>query len=186
MAVVFPILKPNSDDYNPQNYRPISLLSSLSIAYEFVILNRLNQHCLSRNIIIPEQHSFVTKCSTVTQLLKVTELVPQASKTIRLRDKLEKSTDFCHLPPGWCLIKYVPYLPIELFLALTGSMSSATAVGHGIHLQTSMSAPGFEPRPNGTAVSVTNHYTGWATIDRFLSTWEHQRRLEHTAKWQQK
>ncbi|GFU85141.1 RNA-directed DNA polymerase from mobile element jockey [Trichonephila clavipes] len=54
MAVVIPILKPNSDDSNPQNYRPISLLSSLSKAYEFVILNRLNQHCLAKNIIIPE------------------------------------------------------------------------------------------------------------------------------------
>ncbi|GFX80110.1 hypothetical protein TNCV_2107561 [Trichonephila clavipes] len=29
-----------------------------------------------------------------------------------------------------------------------------------IHLQTSMSSPGFEPRPNGTAVSVANHCTG--------------------------
>ncbi|GFT62345.1 RNA-directed DNA polymerase from mobile element jockey [Trichonephila clavipes] len=75
MAVVIPILKPNSDDSNPQNYRPISLLSSLSKAYEFVILNRLSQHCLARNIIIPEQYGFVTKCSTVTQLLRVTELV---------------------------------------------------------------------------------------------------------------
>ncbi|GFX36712.1 RNA-directed DNA polymerase from mobile element jockey [Trichonephila clavipes] len=35
MAVVIPILKPNSDDSNPQNYHPISLLSSLSKAYEF-------------------------------------------------------------------------------------------------------------------------------------------------------
>ncbi|GFY22540.1 probable RNA-directed DNA polymerase from transposon X-element [Trichonephila clavipes] len=75
MAVVIPILKPNSDDSNPQNYRPISLLSSLSKAYEILILNRLSQHCLARNIIIPEQHFFVTKCSTVTQLLRVTELV---------------------------------------------------------------------------------------------------------------
>ncbi|GFU96480.1 RNA-directed DNA polymerase from mobile element jockey [Trichonephila clavipes] len=53
-AVVVPILKPNSDDTQPQNYRPISLLSSLSKAYEFVLLNRLNQHCIARNIIIPE------------------------------------------------------------------------------------------------------------------------------------
>ncbi|GFX46195.1 hypothetical protein TNCV_2298441 [Trichonephila clavipes] len=30
-----------------------------------------------------------------------------------------------------------------------------------IHLQTSMSSPGFEPSPYGTAVSVANHYTGW-------------------------
>ncbi|GFU06304.1 hypothetical protein TNCV_4765971 [Trichonephila clavipes] len=32
-----------------------------------------------------------------------------------------------------------------------------------IPLQTSMSSPGFEPSPYGTAVSVTNPYTGWAT-----------------------
>ncbi|GFW35134.1 uncharacterized protein TNCV_5066991 [Trichonephila clavipes] len=36
-----------------------------------------------------------------------------------VKDELEKSTDFYHLPPGWCLIKYVPYLPIELFLAFS-------------------------------------------------------------------
>ncbi|GFU23977.1 hypothetical protein TNCV_3332051 [Trichonephila clavipes] len=27
---------------------------------------------------------------------------------------------------------------------------------------TSMPSPGFEPSPYGTAVSVTNRYTGWA------------------------
>ncbi|GFS81366.1 probable RNA-directed DNA polymerase from transposon X-element [Trichonephila clavipes] len=59
-AVVVPILKPNSDDTQPLNYRLISLLSSLSKAYEFVLLNRLNQHCIARDIIIPEQHGFVT------------------------------------------------------------------------------------------------------------------------------
>ncbi|GFW91426.1 hypothetical protein TNCV_3375921 [Trichonephila clavipes] len=32
-----------------------------------------------------------------------------------------------------------------------------------IHLQTSMSSPGFEPSPYGIAVSVANHYTGWVT-----------------------
>ncbi|GFU83451.1 hypothetical protein TNCV_1346361 [Trichonephila clavipes] len=37
-----------------------------------------------------------------------------------------------------------------------------------IHLETSMSSPGFEPRPKGTAVSVANHCTGWVT-DRDLN-----------------
>ncbi|GFT31335.1 hypothetical protein TNCV_607791 [Trichonephila clavipes] len=32
-----------------------------------------------------------------------------------------------------------------------------------IHLQTSMSSPGFEPRPYGTVVGVVSRYTGWAT-----------------------
>ncbi|GFU94829.1 putative RNA-directed DNA polymerase from transposon X-element [Trichonephila clavipes] len=75
MAEMIPILKLNSEDSNPQNYCPISLHSSLSKAYKFVILNCLNQHCLARNIIIPEQHGFVNKCFTVTQLVRVTELV---------------------------------------------------------------------------------------------------------------
>ncbi|GFU08379.1 hypothetical protein TNCV_4963001 [Trichonephila clavipes] len=34
-----------------------------------------------------------------------------------------------------------------------------------IHLQTSMSSPGFEPSPYGIAVSVANRYAGWATLD---------------------
>ncbi|GFV54139.1 probable RNA-directed DNA polymerase from transposon BS [Trichonephila clavipes] len=75
IAVVIYILKPNSDYTNPQNYRPISLFRSLSKAYEFMILNHRNQYCLARNVSIPEQHGFVTKGSTVTQLLRVTELV---------------------------------------------------------------------------------------------------------------
>ncbi|GFV24658.1 hypothetical protein TNCV_3339741 [Trichonephila clavipes] len=32
-----------------------------------------------------------------------------------------------------------------------------------IQLQTSMPSPGLEPRPYSTSVSVTNHYTEWAT-----------------------
>ncbi|GFS78260.1 hypothetical protein TNCV_3172161 [Trichonephila clavipes] len=44
----------------------------------------------------------------------LSDFVPQKKGRI-----IKKSTDFCHLPPGWCLIKYVPYLPIELFLALS-------------------------------------------------------------------
>ncbi|GFT09361.1 RNA-directed DNA polymerase from mobile element jockey [Trichonephila clavipes] len=33
------------------------------------------EHCLARDIIILEQHGFVTQCSTVTQLLRATELI---------------------------------------------------------------------------------------------------------------
>ncbi|GFW47831.1 hypothetical protein TNCV_251601 [Trichonephila clavipes] len=32
-----------------------------------------------------------------------------------------------------------------------------------IHLQASMSSPGFESSPYGITVSVANHYAGWAT-----------------------
>ncbi|GFY30671.1 hypothetical protein TNCV_3118311 [Trichonephila clavipes] len=33
-----------------------------------------------------------------------------------------------------------------------------------IHLQTFISSLGFEPWPYSSAVSVANHYTGWATL----------------------
>ncbi|GFW41373.1 RNA-directed DNA polymerase from mobile element jockey [Trichonephila clavipes] len=74
-AVVIPILKPDKNPELAQNYRPISLLSSLSKVYEFVLLRRLNQHCAASNMIIPQQCGFRTHCSTVHQLLRVTELI---------------------------------------------------------------------------------------------------------------
>ncbi|GFX73254.1 probable RNA-directed DNA polymerase from transposon X-element [Trichonephila clavipes] len=74
-AEVIPILKPDKDSALPSNYRPISLLSCLSKVYEFVLLQRLNQHCTAFNFIIPQQCGFPPKCSTVHQLLRVTELI---------------------------------------------------------------------------------------------------------------
>ncbi|GFT45605.1 RNA-directed DNA polymerase from mobile element jockey [Trichonephila clavipes] len=74
-AVVIPILKPEKDSALPSNYRPISLLSCLSKVYEFVLLQRLNQHCTASNFIIPQQCGFRPKCSTVLQLLRITELI---------------------------------------------------------------------------------------------------------------
>ncbi|GFW56117.1 probable RNA-directed DNA polymerase from transposon X-element [Trichonephila clavipes] len=74
-AVVIPLLKPDKNPELAQNYRPISLLSCLSKVYEFLLLQRLNQHCAAFNFIIPEQCGFRPKCSTVHQLLRVTELI---------------------------------------------------------------------------------------------------------------
>ncbi|GFX60831.1 hypothetical protein TNCV_4978071 [Trichonephila clavipes] len=35
-----------------------------------------------------------------------------------------------------------------------------------------MSSPGFEPRANGTAVNIADHYTGWTTRGVF-SVWHY-------------
>ncbi|GFT23202.1 hypothetical protein TNCV_1859111 [Trichonephila clavipes] len=40
-----------------------------------------------------------------------------------------------------------------------------------VHLETPMSSPGFEPCPYGSAVSVANHYTGWATTPHMNITY---------------
>ncbi|GFX03297.1 RNA-directed DNA polymerase from mobile element jockey [Trichonephila clavipes] len=74
-VTVIPILKPDKNPEIAQNYRLISLLSSLSKVYEFVLLWRLNQHCAASNFIIPQQCGFCPHCSTVHQLLIVTELI---------------------------------------------------------------------------------------------------------------
>ncbi|GFT95869.1 uncharacterized protein TNCV_312131 [Trichonephila clavipes] len=39
-----------------------------------------------------------------------------------------------------------------------------------------MSSPGFEPRPNSTAVSVANHYTGWRQCLDFRRPHHHHSR----------
>ncbi|GBN27536.1 putative RNA-directed DNA polymerase from transposon BS [Araneus ventricosus] len=74
-AVVVPIPKPDQDLNLLQNYRPISLLSSLSKVYESVLLKRLNQFLDNNNIIISEQFGFRKNLSTSHQLLRVTELI---------------------------------------------------------------------------------------------------------------
>ncbi|GFW88612.1 hypothetical protein TNCV_828811 [Trichonephila clavipes] len=48
-------------------------------------------------------------------------------------------------------------------LRVDGCLKYPHAAREGtIHLQKSMSSSGFEPSSNGTAVSIVNHYTGWA------------------------
>ncbi|GBM30453.1 hypothetical protein AVEN_203024-1 [Araneus ventricosus] len=74
-AVIIPIPKPDQNLDLPQNYRPISLPSSLSKVYESVLLKRLNQFLDNNNIIISEQFGFRKNLSTSHQLLRVTELI---------------------------------------------------------------------------------------------------------------
>ncbi|GFU11456.1 hypothetical protein TNCV_1983651 [Trichonephila clavipes] len=66
-----------------------------------------------------------------------------------------------HLGVVRCLPTLFPFhQPHERTCGSTAIYSSPYRKGT-VHLQTSMSSPGFEPRPYGTAVSVANHYTGW-------------------------
>lgn len=63
--------KPNKNHSDPSNYRPISLLSSLSKIYEKIILNRLNIFIEDNEILPDEQFGFRSNHSTTQQLSRV-------------------------------------------------------------------------------------------------------------------
>lgn len=68
-AKIIMLPKPGKNTKLPINYRPISLLNSLSKVYERLILNRLNIYVLPK--IRPEQFGFRPQHSTTTQLINV-------------------------------------------------------------------------------------------------------------------
>jgi hypothetical protein len=68
-AYVTPVLKKGSR-YKVINYRPISLLSVLSKVFEKILHNTIYHHV--SNHIAPEQHGFVRRRSTVTNLAEFT------------------------------------------------------------------------------------------------------------------
>ncbi|GBM27751.1 putative RNA-directed DNA polymerase from transposon BS [Araneus ventricosus] len=72
-AVVVPILKPGKDPTQPENYRPISLHSTLSKQTENFIFDKLNVHLVRKKFLCPEQFDFRKSLTTTHQLLRVVE-----------------------------------------------------------------------------------------------------------------
>lgn len=70
-AVVLPFKKPGKDYSNPKNYRPISLLTTLSKILEKLILTRLNKYLDDNKILIDEQYGFRPQHSTTLQIAKL-------------------------------------------------------------------------------------------------------------------
>ena len=75
IAKVHPIPKPGKNKTVLQNYRPISLLSTLSKILEKIILIQLGKHLTQNNIIIPQQYGFREKHSCIHQVLRVAEYI---------------------------------------------------------------------------------------------------------------
>lgn len=67
--------KPNKDKLFPQNYRPISLLPTLSKIFEIIILNRIKKFEGNNNIMREEQFGFRDKRSTIHQLSRITNYI---------------------------------------------------------------------------------------------------------------
>lgn len=69
---VIPILKPGKINTDPNSYRPISLLTTLSKLVEKIILKRFVDYENKNNILIDEQFGFRTKHSTTQQVTRIT------------------------------------------------------------------------------------------------------------------
>lgn len=71
-ATVLALPKPGKDHKNVTNYRPISLLSTMSKILEKMILNRIRTQLGIEDLLIEEQYGFRSKRDTVKQLARVT------------------------------------------------------------------------------------------------------------------
>lgn len=70
MSKIVPVYK-KSDVASIQNYRPISILPSLSKVFETVLKAQLMSHLTKHNIISPCQHGFLNNRSTITALTAI-------------------------------------------------------------------------------------------------------------------
>lgn len=100
IAKVVPIHKSGSKD-DPNNYRPISLLSIFSKIFEILIRNRLDFFLCSNKIIDENQFGFLKKSSTSSA---ATNLVNELS--IRMNQKLKTSCLFVDLRKAFDCLDY--------------------------------------------------------------------------------
>ncbi|XP_074651604.1 uncharacterized protein LOC141906258 [Tubulanus polymorphus] len=66
---------------NPANYRPITLLPSLSKVFERIVYNSISHHLLSNDLIYANQSGFLAGHSTADQLLAITQLAHNVHTT---------------------------------------------------------------------------------------------------------
>ncbi|GFX62545.1 hypothetical protein TNCV_1006181 [Trichonephila clavipes] len=85
---------------------------------------------------------------------------------------IQVTVRFCSVPPqfrrtpwGWSGTSHLSSLSTKYTRGLAARwLFRVPPCRKGtIHLQTSMSSPGFERSPYGITVSVSNYYTGWTT-----------------------
>ena len=96
IAKIIPIFKSGQRKL-PENYRPISILSSLSKILENLMYARLIDHLTMNRILIPQQFGFRKNCSPqnaiLTLLDKITQALDEKQVAIGLLLDLSKAFD---------------------------------------------------------------------------------------------
>ncbi|GFW12787.1 hypothetical protein TNCV_3884971 [Trichonephila clavipes] len=153
-AVVIPILKPGKNPKLAESHRPISLLPILSKLAEKIISTRLNDPL--------ENKTSLFRSSTGSVLVSPPPINYFAHLKFQDR-RLESNGTMCSKTHPNELSPFFTFHQLHKKTCSPTANSSTPGPKCTIHSQISMSSPGFESSPNGTAVSVANHYTGWAT-----------------------
>ena len=77
IAKVIPLYK-KGDKKDPQNYRPISLLSSLSKIFEKIIHKQMMNFCRTNKLLNPRQYGFRDKMSCTDAIAAITDFIRNA------------------------------------------------------------------------------------------------------------
>ena len=100
-ATIRPLFKKgNKDDIN--NYRPISILTSLSKIFDKVLQTRLLKHLTDHNILFKEQYGFRTKLKTDNATYHLTNEILNA-----LSNNLLIGGIFCHLQKAFDCVNHI-------------------------------------------------------------------------------
>ena len=73
---IIPVYK-NEDEHNPNNYRPISLLSIINRIFEEIMYNRLISFLKKHDILNHSQYGFCEGCSTEHALINIITKIQQ-------------------------------------------------------------------------------------------------------------
>ena len=84
-----PVFKGNGTRFKVENYRPISLTSSLCKVMEGIIFDSIYIHCTENNLLTDSQHGFRKNKSTSSNLL---EFMDDISKSIDMKDSVDVIT----------------------------------------------------------------------------------------------
>lgn len=208
LARLMPIPKPGKDHKHPGNYRPISLLSTMSKTLERVIHSRITDPLTADGTIRPEQFGFQKKLSAELQVLRVVEQVTSnlntSTATAAVFLDWEKAYDkvwpdkliqkmLLHSTIPDCYVKLIDSFLRDrtVFVAINGQRSSRKTLAAGLPQGSVLSPTLFNiyindiPLERGVRLAQYADDTAFFATGRqhFANVNKLQRQLQHVTQW---
>lgn len=143
IAVVHPIFK-SGDRGSTNNYRPISVLSSLSKILEKIINDRLRNFITKFNILSDNQYGFRNGRSTDDSVLNLTNTIinnfNHKLKTIGIFLDISKAFDTVSIPTLLAKLEHIGVrgLPLEIFRSYLSNRKQRVKIGNYISSDSSI------------------------------------------------